>query len=176
MNPTTTKASAAAVTSATANRVAQSTTTASHAPEVVDDHPQTPTEQPHPYFKVVPVTVPVAQIAVVPVTAAPAITTATTTKEQKSISKTNGASHVRCPAAASTQVVTFAAGPTWRTTSFSRFCVSLVDELASSPTASAGMLPDDASKDPELREFPAPIARFSPDYTEGRGVPIPQCS
>jgi hypothetical protein len=91
VNPTTTEASA--VAPAATNPVAQSTTTtASHGPDVVDDHPQTPTEQqPQPSFKAIPVTVPVAQIPVAPVTAptapvtaAPAIATATITKDQKS--------------------------------------------------------------------------------------------
>jgi hypothetical protein len=90
VNPSTTEASAAAP--AATNPVAQSKTTASHGPDVVDDHPQTPTEQqPQPSFKGIPVTVPVALIPVAPVTAptapvtaAPAIATATITKDQKS--------------------------------------------------------------------------------------------
>ena len=233
VNPTTTEASA--VAPAATNPVAQSKTTASHGPDVVDDHPQTPTEQqPQPSFKGIPVTVPVALIPVAPVTAptapvaaAPAIATATTTKEQKS-SQTEPQMIVAQQPLQRKLSLPPPAPPGGRR--ISRFCVSLVDEqqrAAAAPAASAVM--DDANKDPELRELllrheqekkalirkheeelasfharrkqqqptapqqphphpqPAlqrqeatesprtssPIARSSPDHTEGRGVPIP---
>ena len=159
VNPSTTEASAAAIPTATTNATTQVITTTNQAADVVDDHPQTPTEQPQPSFKAIPVTVPVAQIPVVPVTApsaavaaAPAITTTTTTKEQKSSQTEPHLIVAQQPLQRKLSLPPPAPAGGRR---ISRFCVSLVDEQQKATTTapSSAMLPEDANKDPELKEL-----------------------
>ena len=151
LNTITTEASAVPPPTTT-NPVAQ--VTSSQTSDVVDDHPQTPTEQPQPSFKAIPV--PVAQIPVVapvtaPATAVPAIsTTRTTTKEQKSSQTEPHLIVAQQPLQRKLSLPPPAPAGGRR---ISRFCVSLVDEQQRAATPNSGMLPEDANKDPEFREL-----------------------